>query len=164
MTASSTVRSYAIAFLFSQAAGAVLHAKAMLIKVTAGMRPAYDKPMKKQTHAMADDQNTQYELYRKPTKRDAFFSTMEQIIPWAELCSVIESHYPKGSVTEAIERLTNRTKSRGRACVRRSQTALGLRQGALPRSVQERYSRIRCGRPGQYPLGAQAAHGMSASA
>jgi IS5 family transposase len=343
----------------------IYRSKAMLIKVTAGMRPAYDKPMKQQTLAMADDQNAQYEQYRKPTKRDAFFSTMEQIVPWAELGSVIEPHYPKagngrpsvglermlrmyfvqywfnladaacedalldstalrrvvgidlgrervpdattllkfrrllekhklgealftkvgevlqasglkvgtgtivdvtitgapsstkntekkrypemhqtrkdqqwfcvmkqqigvgsvtglahsavvtaanvhdkhplpqllyghedrvygdcayasqakliqskspdekdftnktvrkGSVTEALERLTNRAKSRGRACVRRRQTALGLRQGALPRSVQERYSRIRRDRPGQYLPGAQAPHGMSASA
>jgi IS5 family transposase len=48
--------------------------------------------MKQQTLAMADDQNAQYELYRKPTKRDAFLSTMEQVVPWAELCSVIEPH------------------------------------------------------------------------
>lgn len=51
--------------------------------------------MKQQTLAMADDQNAQYEQYRKPTKRDAFLATMEQIVPWAELCSVIEPHYPK---------------------------------------------------------------------
>jgi len=51
--------------------------------------------MKQQTLAMAADQNAQYEQYRKPTKRDAFLATMEQIVPWAELCSVIEPHYPK---------------------------------------------------------------------
>lgn len=51
--------------------------------------------MKQQTLAMATDQNAQYEQYRKPTKRDVFLATMEQIVPWADLCSVIEPHYPK---------------------------------------------------------------------
>ena len=51
--------------------------------------------MKQQTLAMAADQNAQYERYRRPTKRDAFLATMEQIVPWQELCSVIEPHYPK---------------------------------------------------------------------
>jgi IS5 family transposase len=45
--------------------------------------------MKQQTLAMAADQQSQYERYRKPTKRDAFLATMEQVIPWAALCSVI---------------------------------------------------------------------------
>jgi IS5 family transposase len=49
--------------------------------------------MKQQTLAMADDQNAQYEQYRKPTKRDAFLAAMERIVPWAELCGVIERHY-----------------------------------------------------------------------
>lgn len=51
--------------------------------------------MKQQTLAMAADQNAQYEQYRRPTRRDVFLATMEQIVPWAELCSVIEPHYPK---------------------------------------------------------------------
>src|SRR5881296_3191821 len=51
--------------------------------------------MKQQTLAMAADQNAHYERYRRPTKRDAFLATMEQIVPWEELCSVIEPHYPK---------------------------------------------------------------------
>ena len=51
--------------------------------------------MKQQTLAMATDQNAQYEQYRRPTRRDAFLATMEQIVPWAELCSVIEPHYSK---------------------------------------------------------------------
>ena len=51
--------------------------------------------MKQQTLAMAADQNAQYEQYRRPTRRDLFLATMEQIVPWAELCSVIEPHYPK---------------------------------------------------------------------
>ena len=51
--------------------------------------------MKQQTLAMADDQNAQYERYRKPTRRDVFLATMEQIVPWQALCEVIEPHYPK---------------------------------------------------------------------
>jgi transposase, IS5 family len=51
--------------------------------------------MKQQTLAMAADQNAPYEQYRKPTRRDMFLATMEQIVPWSELCSVIEPHYPK---------------------------------------------------------------------
>ena len=51
--------------------------------------------MKQQTLAMAADQNAQYEQYRKPTRRDVFLATMEQIVPWAALCAVIEPHYPK---------------------------------------------------------------------
>jgi IS5 family transposase len=51
--------------------------------------------MKQQTLAMAEDQNERYEQYRKPTRRDVFLATMEEIVPWAELCAVIEPHYPK---------------------------------------------------------------------
>jgi transposase, IS5 family len=51
--------------------------------------------MKQQTLAMAADQNAQYERYRKPTRRDVFLATMEGIVPWPQLCEVIEPHYPK---------------------------------------------------------------------
>ncbi|WP_293225934.1 IS5 family transposase [Ottowia sp.] len=50
--------------------------------------------MKQQTLAMAADQG--FEQYRRPTKRDVFLQTMDTIVPWAELCTVIEPHYPKG--------------------------------------------------------------------
>lgn len=50
--------------------------------------------MKQQTLAMAADGG--FEQYRRPTKRDTFLKTMETILPWQELCSVIEPHYPKG--------------------------------------------------------------------
>ena len=53
--------------------------------------------MKQQTLAVAADQNAEYEQYRRPTKRDVFLATMEEIVPWSELCSVIEPHYPTGS-------------------------------------------------------------------
>ena len=51
-------------------------------------------PMKQQTLAMAADQSG-YEHYRKPTRRDEFLASMEVIVPWSTLCEVIEPHYPK---------------------------------------------------------------------
>jgi transposase, IS5 family len=51
--------------------------------------------MKQQTLAMASDQNAQYERYRKPTRRDLFLATMERVVPWEALCSVVEPYYPK---------------------------------------------------------------------
>ena len=51
--------------------------------------------MKQQTLAAAADENAAFEQYRRPTKRDMFLATMEKIVPWAELSSVIEPHYPK---------------------------------------------------------------------
>jgi IS5 family transposase len=51
--------------------------------------------MKQQTLAMAADQNSDFEQYRRPTRRDQFLATMEAIVPWAALCAVIEPHYPR---------------------------------------------------------------------
>ena len=51
--------------------------------------------MKQQTLAMAADRNDSFERFRRPTRRDEFLATMERIVPWAELCAVIEPHYPK---------------------------------------------------------------------
>ena len=51
--------------------------------------------MKQQTLAMAADQGDRFESYRKPTRRDVFLATMEQIVPWQALCAVIEPQYPK---------------------------------------------------------------------
>lgn len=51
--------------------------------------------MKQATLAAAADQGAEFERFRKPTRRDIFLQTMETIVPWAELCSVIEPHYPK---------------------------------------------------------------------
>ena len=50
--------------------------------------------MKQQSLAMAVDQSG-YEQYRKPTRRDEFLATMEAIVPWSALCEVIEPYYPK---------------------------------------------------------------------
>jgi transposase, IS5 family len=49
--------------------------------------------MKQQTLAVAADQS--FEQYRRPTKRDVFLQMMNEIVPWAELCAVIDPHYPK---------------------------------------------------------------------
>lgn len=51
--------------------------------------------MKQQTLAMAADQGEGFDHYRKPTRRDVFLATMEEIVPWQALCEVIEPHYPK---------------------------------------------------------------------
>ena len=51
--------------------------------------------MKQQTLAMAADQNSGFEQYCRPTRRDQFLATMEAIVPWAALCAVIEPHYPR---------------------------------------------------------------------
>ena len=51
--------------------------------------------MKQPTLAMAADQGESFEQHRRATRRDKFLSTMEYIVPWAELCAVIEPHYPK---------------------------------------------------------------------
>lgn len=52
--------------------------------------------MKQQTLAMAAHQEAGLQRYSRPTKRDEFLQKMEMIVPWAELFSVIEPHYPKG--------------------------------------------------------------------
>jgi IS5 family transposase len=36
--------------------------------------------------AAAADQGAGFEQYRRATKRDVFLATMEQIVPWSELC------------------------------------------------------------------------------
>ena len=51
--------------------------------------------MKQQTLAVASEEGSGFEQYRKLTRRDAFLKTMDTIVPWAALCEVIEPHYPK---------------------------------------------------------------------
>src|SRR5215470_7359552 len=38
---------------------------------------------------------TGFERYSKKTRRAAFLEEMEQVVPWAELCALVEPHYPK---------------------------------------------------------------------
>jgi IS5 family transposase len=37
------------------------------------------------------------EKYSKTTRRAQFLAEMNRVVPWAELCGLIEPHYPKGS-------------------------------------------------------------------
>jgi hypothetical protein len=36
-----------------------------------------------------------FERYTKKTRREVFLEEMEQVVPWRELCALIEPHYPK---------------------------------------------------------------------
>lgn len=36
-----------------------------------------------------------FELHSKTTRKRAFLARMEELVPWAEFCKVIEPHYPK---------------------------------------------------------------------
>ena len=36
-----------------------------------------------------------FEAHRKSTRRDVFLAEMDQVVPWAALCAVIEPFYPK---------------------------------------------------------------------
>ena len=38
---------------------------------------------------------TGFEQYTKKTRRAKFLEEMEQVVPWAELCALIEPHYPQ---------------------------------------------------------------------
>ncbi|NII10998.1 IS5 family transposase [Oleiagrimonas sp. C23AA] len=45
------------------------------------------------TLAMQSDAG--FEAHRKRTRRDVFLAEMDKVVPWAELCAVIEPFYPK---------------------------------------------------------------------
>jgi IS5 family transposase len=47
--------------------------------------------MRQQTFTSND-----FARYRKTTRREVFLAEMERVVPWAELCSLIEPVYPKG--------------------------------------------------------------------
>ncbi len=36
-----------------------------------------------------------FEQYRKPTRREKFLAEMDQVVPWGDLCAMIEPFYPK---------------------------------------------------------------------
>jgi len=38
---------------------------------------------------------TGFERYTKKTRRATFLEEMEQVVPWAKLCALVEPHYPK---------------------------------------------------------------------
>jgi IS5 family transposase len=37
-----------------------------------------------------------FEKYSKTTRRAQFLAEMERVVPWAELCALVEPVYPKG--------------------------------------------------------------------
>ena len=39
---------------------------------------------------------TGFEKYGKTTRRAQFLAEMDRVVPWAEVCAVIEPHYPRG--------------------------------------------------------------------
>jgi IS5 family transposase len=38
-----------------------------------------------------------FEAFRKPTRRERFLGEMDRVVPWAELCALVEPVYPKGT-------------------------------------------------------------------
>lgn len=39
--------------------------------------------------------SNEFERFRKPTRRERFLAEMNTVVPWAELCALIEPHYPQ---------------------------------------------------------------------
>jgi len=44
---------------------------------------------------LASQADGEFEAHRKPARRDVFLAEMDKVVPWAELCAVIEPFYPK---------------------------------------------------------------------
>src|SRR5256886_10041946 len=60
--------------------------------------------MKQRTLAMM----TGFEKHTKKTRRAIFLEEMEQVVPWRELCALLEPHYPKpgnGRPPVGVERM-----------------------------------------------------------
>src|ERR1700687_2172590 len=60
--------------------------------------------MKQRTLAMM----TGFEQYTKKTRRAIFLEEMEQVVPWPELCALVEPHYPQpgnGRPPVGVERM-----------------------------------------------------------
>ena len=49
---------------------------------------------------MSQQTLTGFEKYGKTTRRAQFLAEMEQVVPWAQLCALIEPVYPKGGSGE----------------------------------------------------------------
>ncbi len=39
--------------------------------------------------------NVSFDKFHKTTRKEAFLAKMDELIPWRELCELIEPHYPK---------------------------------------------------------------------
>src|SRR2546423_15547682 len=60
--------------------------------------------MKQRTLAMM----TGFEQYTRKTRRAIFLEEMEQVVPWRELCALVEPYYPKpgnGRPPVGVERM-----------------------------------------------------------
>ena len=44
-----------------------------------------------------------FEVFQKMTRRATFPAQMEQVVPWKELCAVVEAHYARPPV--GLERM-----------------------------------------------------------
>lgn len=98
--------------------------RATLIKSTEERANALIR-MKQQSLAAAADQGAEFEQFRRPTRRDVFFATMNEVVPSQALCEVIEPHYrtaahsalftqpDSGTVSPAV--LTSFSKAMGRS-------------------------------------------------
>ncbi len=54
--------------------------------------------------------NSDFERFRKPTRRERFLAEMNPVVPWADLVALIAPHYPKarsagGRPTVGLERM-----------------------------------------------------------
>jgi transposase, IS5 family len=54
--------------------------------------------------------SNEFERYRKPTRRERFLAEMGSVVPWAELCALIEPYYPQagsagGRPASGLERM-----------------------------------------------------------
>ena len=49
--------------------------------------------MKKQLSLATND----FERFRKPTRREKFLAEMQTVVPWTDLCALVEPYYPKVS-------------------------------------------------------------------
>src|SRR5712692_1887824 len=88
--------------------------------------------MKQQTLAMASG----FERYGKKTRRTLFLEEMEQVVPWSELCGLIEPVYAKaGNGDRRWERNRARTRNGIRTCFRTRRFGLmrqAWRRGSEP--------------------------------
>jgi IS5 family transposase len=41
--------------------------------------------------------SNEFERFRKPTRRERFLAEMDTVVPWAELCALIEPYYPQAT-------------------------------------------------------------------
>lgn len=44
---------------------------------------------------LATEADGGFQTHRKPTRSEVFLAEMDKVVPWSELCAVIEPFYPK---------------------------------------------------------------------